>query len=72
MRQLISVFFLLVLIGLIGCATPEERAAEADAAFKEERLIILEKYQECVDKSMGDKEKLAACEHYLKALAAMK
>jgi hypothetical protein len=72
MRQLIFILFLLTIGGLMGCTTAAERAAEADADFKEERLKILEKYQSCVDKNAGDKEKLSSCEHYLKAIDAMK
>ncbi len=62
----------LLVIGLFGCVTPQERAAEADAKFKEERLKILNQYQECVGKNLDDKEKLSSCEHYLKAIEAMK
>jgi hypothetical protein len=70
-------FFLVTLSGIfvlssIGCSTPQERAAEADAKFKEERLKILERYQECVKQNLEDKEKLSSCEHYLKAVDAMK
>jgi hypothetical protein len=73
MRKLICVVFILALSGLAGCATdPKERAAEADAAFKEERLRILQKYQECVGQAQGDEKKLKSCEHYLKAIDSMK
>ena len=69
-------FFLILLslsvMGLFGCATPQERAAEADAKFKEERLKVLEQYKECIGKNLDDKVKLSSCEHYLKAIEAMK
>jgi len=57
---------------MIGCTTGAERAAEADADFKEERLKILRKYQECVDQHKGNAKMLESCEHYLKAIDAMK
>jgi acyl-CoA reductase-like NAD-dependent aldehyde dehydrogenase len=72
MRKLIFFVLIITLSGLIGCATGAERAAEADADFKEERLKILRKYQKCVDQHKGDLKMLESCEHYLKAIDAMK
>ena len=73
MRKLIYITFILAMSGLAGCATdPKERAAEADAAFKEERLNILRNYQKCVEQSKGDEKMLKSCEHYLKAIDSMK
>jgi len=72
MRKLICIAFILAMSGLAGCATGEERAAEADADFKEERLSILQKYQVCVDQAKQDEQKLKNCEHYLKAIDSMK
>ena len=72
MRKLICIVFILALSGLAGCQTGAERAAEADADFKEERLTILKKYQQCVDQAKGDQTKLKSCEHYLKAIDSMK
>ncbi len=72
MRKLISIFFVLAMSGFVGCTTGAERAAEADADFKEERLKILKKYQDCVEEHHGDAKKLQSCEHYLKAIDAMK
>ena len=72
MRKLIFIISILTISGLAGCTTGAERAAEADAEFKEERLKILQKYQECVDQHQGDTKKLSSCEHYLKAIEAMK
>ncbi len=72
MRKLICITFILAMSGLAGCQTGAERAAEADADFKEERLRILQKYQECVDQAKQDEQKLKNCEHYLKAIDSMK
>ena len=72
MRKLISIIFILAIGGLAGCQSGAERAAEADADFKEQRLKILNKYQECVDKHKGDEKMLKSCEHYLKAIDSMK
>ncbi len=72
MQKLIFFIFIFTLSGLTACATGAERAAEADADFKEERLKILRKYQECVDQHKGNAKMLESCEHYLKAIDAMK
>jgi len=72
MRKLICITFILAMSGLVGCQSGAERAAEADADFKEERLSILQKYQECVGQAKQDEQKLKNCEHYLKAIDSMK
>ena len=72
MQKLIFFIFIITFSGLTGCTTGAERAAEADADFKEERLKILRKYQECVDQHKGNAKMLESCEHYLKAIDAMK
>ena len=72
MRKLISVFFILGISSLVGCTSGAERAAEADADFKEEKIRILQKYQKCVEENQDDTKKLSTCEHYLKAIDAMK
>jgi len=72
MRKLICIIFILAMSGLAGCQSGAERAADADADFKEERLKILQKYQKCVDQYKGDTKMLQSCEHYLKAIDAMK
>ena len=72
MRKLIFMIFIVTISGMAGCTSGAERAAEADADFKEERLKILKKYQECVDQHQGDTKMLQSCGHYLKAIDAMK
>jgi len=70
--KLILIIFILAISGLAGCTSGAERAAEADADFKEERLKILKNYQKCVDQHQGDTKMLQSCEHYLKAIDSMK
>ncbi len=72
MQKLICITFILAMSGLAGCQTGAERAAEADADFKEERLNILQNYQKCVEQAKGDEKMLKSCEHYLKAIDSMK
>jgi hypothetical protein len=67
-------------IGMLGaCSTPEQRAAQAqEGAYRsqqkvaDERLKLVDKYQDCVKNAGGDKQKEAACESYLKAADALK
>jgi hypothetical protein len=72
MRKLIYIIIILAMSGLTGCASDADRAAAADADFKEQRLNILQKYEKCVDQAKQDEAKLKACEHYLKAIDSMK
>jgi len=72
MQKLICITFILAMSGLAGCQTGAERAAEADADFKEERLNILQNYQKCVEQAKGNEKMLKSCEHYLKAIDSMK
>ncbi len=72
MQKLIIFIFIITLSGLTGCTSAKERAAEADADFKEKRVKILQSFQKCVDQHKGDAKMLESCEHYLKAIEAMR
>jgi len=68
------------LIGLLAaCASPQEKAAQAqEGAYKaqekvaKERLQLVDKYQSCVKEAGGNQQKAAACETYLKSAEALK
>lgn len=68
------------LIGLLAaCATPQEKAAdaqrgayEAQESVANERLKLVGKYQACVKDAGGNEQKAAACDSYLKAAEALK
>ena len=68
------------LIGLLAaCSTPQERAADAQAAeskaqenIANERLKLVAKYQACIKDAGNDQQKAAACDSYLKASEALK
>jgi len=67
-------------IGLLtACATPQEKAANAQAGAYEaqekiakERLKLVDKYQACVNSAGADQQKAAACDSYLKSADALK
>ena len=72
MRIFIRAISMVALFALAACQTGAERAAEADADIKEERLKFLERYKACASQYQDQPEKLQSCEHYLKAVEAMK
>ncbi len=68
------------LVGLMsGCGSSarqadraQERAYEAQERITEQRLELVEKYQDCVEDADGNQTKVTACESYLKAADALK
>ncbi|MDJ0609224.1 MAG: hypothetical protein QNJ67_09630 [Kiloniellales bacterium] len=70
---------LAVLGMLAGCSSPQDRAAKAQERSYEaiekaaqERLELVDKYQDCVKEAAGDNEKIEACDSYLKAAEALR
>ena len=64
---------------LTACASPQDRAAEAqEAAYKAQedvanrRIQLVNQYQSCIKDAGGDQQKAAACDSYLKAAEALK
>ena len=73
----------IVCLGLVGvvsaCGSSErqadraqERAYEAQERIAEERLKLVDKYQDCVEDAGSDQVKVEACESYLKAADSLK
>lgn len=80
-----AVLALIVVAALgTGCASTEKKAAkaqqqtaatdatQAEAAFVQKRLKLIEEYEACVKKAQGDAAQVEACDSYLKAVEAMK
>lgn len=68
-----------VLAALAGCSSPQDRAAraqersyEAQEEVAQERLKLVDQYQECVEDAAGDTQKTEACDSYLRAAEALK
>lgn len=61
-----------VAFAMLGCASPQDRAYEAQEGVHKERLKLVETYQTCIKESAGDAAKAGACEQYLKAAEALK
>ncbi len=65
-------FFFIVALALLSCVSPQDRAYEAQEGVHNERLELIEKYQECLKEAAGDNLKTEACDQYLKAAEALK
>jgi hypothetical protein len=57
---------------MMSCASPQDKAYEAQEKVHIERLELVEKYQECVKEAGDDKVKAEACNQYLEASEALK
>lgn len=62
-----SVIGLLCLVGLMGCTNPETRKAEAEAEIAEEKVKIMKRYSECLQKNEGQENIAANCAAYKEA-----
>ena len=63
----------LALAGILGaCSSAQDDAAEAQEKVSNERLELVEQYQECVDDAGDDSAEVEACDSYLKAAEALK
>ena len=69
---------LTALVVLAGCASPAEKAAEAQERMAnsqneliQERLKLAEEHEKCVDKAGSDQTKLAKCDQILKRIQAL-
>jgi len=68
---MVRTFFVVVMaffvVGLVGCSSPEKRAAEADAEIAEEKVKIMKMYSECIQKHAGKKDASEKCAQYKEA-----
>ena len=69
---MVRTFFVIMmaffLVGLVGCgSSPEERKAEANAEIAEEKVNIMKKYSECLEKYEGKKDVSEKCAPYKEA-----
>ncbi len=67
------IFLFALIVGLtLGCASSQDKAYKAQEKVHNERLELVEKYQQCLKEAGDDKVKAEACEQYLKAAEALK
>ena len=80
MARLASVVgMVLISASLAGCASPQDKAADAqrrasqaDLKIKEERLKMIDEYKKCLADAGNDSRKAEGCERILKAVDALK
>jgi len=72
MKSIYIAVVTLVLGIALGCASPQDRAYEAQEKVHKERLKLVEEYKKCVENAGSDKPKLETCDQYLKAAEALK
>jgi hypothetical protein len=69
----ISIILLVLAVGAtVACSTPQEKAYKAQEKVHKERLKLVEDYKKCLKKAGDDKEKIEACDQYLRAAEALK
>ncbi len=57
---------------VIACTSAQDKVYKSEEEVNKKRLGLVEKYNKCMKKADGDKEKEAECEQYLKASGALK
>ena len=62
----------LALMTFTACGSSERKANRAEARVHNERLKLVDQYKKCLKKAGEDKDKIEACDQYLKAAEALK
>ena len=71
MKIHIILFSIFIVLNLTACTSSEEKQAEAQAEFTEEKTETLREYKKCVKDSAEDDSKMAQCEALLKAVEVL-
>ena len=71
--KLLKILLVVIVAGTImACQSAQDKAAKSQEEVNRERLELVDKYQKCIEKAEGDKDKEAECEKHLKAAEALK
>ena len=70
--KLISVIVTFLVLAVMACSSPQDKAYKAQGAIHNERLKLVDEYKKCVKESGTDNVKVEACDQYLKAAEALK
>jgi hypothetical protein len=69
----ITVVFLTLVVGLtLACSSPQNKAYKAQERVHKERLKLVDDYKKCLKKAGDDKQKIEACDQYLRAAESLK
>jgi len=64
MFRIMLVLVCIGFLGLTGCKSAQEREADANAEIAEERLKVMKKYTECLEKHENKADGEKACAQY--------
>ena len=67
MVQAVLIVMVFSLVGLVGCSSAEKREAEANAEIAEEKVNIMKRYSECLEKFEGQEDVSEKCAPYKEA-----
>ena len=70
--KLISAISTFLVLSVMACASPQDKAYKAQESIHKERLKLVDEYKKCLGKAGTDKVKVEACDQYLKAAEALK
>ena len=69
----ITVVVLTLVVGLtLACSSPQNKAYKAQERVHKERLKLVDDYKKCLKKAGDDKQKIEACDQYLRAAESLK
>jgi len=79
MKLLRALTIVFVVTLVVACGSAEKKAHKAQAKsadyqskIAQERLKLVEDYKKCINKAGEDKNKIEACDSYLKAAESLK
>ncbi|MDH4195302.1 MAG: hypothetical protein OEV70_14270 [Nitrospirota bacterium] len=71
MKQPFLIMMIFVVVGLAGCgSSPDARKAEADAQIAEEKVKMMQQYNECLKNNEGKADVSTICAPYKEASEA--
>ena len=72
MKHILFLLLPIIALALVSCSSHQDKAYKAQREVHEQRLQLIEEYQDCLKKYGDNKEKAEACDQYLKAAEALK
>ena len=70
--KLINVILTFLILSVMACSSPQDKAYKAQEAIHKERLSLVDEYKKCLKKAGTDNIRVEACDQYLKAAEALK
>jgi hypothetical protein len=72
MKSITVVVLTLVFGFALACSSPQDKAYKAQERVHKERLKLVDDYKKCLKKAGDDKQKIEACDQYLRAAESLK